>query len=60
MAHSGPYDSKAQGWDNKTKKLDYYDNQKREQEKKNNKKNDYGAWGSTFKNKENFASMHHC
>lgn len=38
--------------------------QKKEQEKremaKSMEKQKYGSWGSTFKNRDHFISMHHC
>lgn len=33
---------------------------KERQEQKAKEANKYGAWGSTFKGRDHFASMHHC
>ncbi|CAG9765216.1 unnamed protein product [Ceutorhynchus assimilis] len=38
-----------------------YEQEKQKAEKKKMDSNSkYGAWGSTFKNKNHFASLHHC
>ncbi|GLV41760.1 hypothetical protein CBL_12049 [Carabus blaptoides fortunei] len=52
-------------WDNASRKSGFQALQKKEQEKKEaqvkqQQTNKYGAWGPTFKNKEHFASLHHC
>lgn len=49
-------------WDNSNKKSGFeamQQQRKKDMEKEEERKK-YGAWGSTFKSKDNFASMHHC
>ncbi|CAH1374057.1 unnamed protein product [Tenebrio molitor] len=44
-----------------SKKASFENVHKKDEGKKEEKKEDkYGAWGSTFKNKDHFASLHHC
>lgn len=53
----------AQNWDKSSKISGYEAIQKAEKEKRASEqktKSSYGAWGSTFKNKDHFASLHHC
>ncbi|KAJ8961605.1 hypothetical protein NQ314_005922 [Rhamnusium bicolor] len=58
-------------WDIPSKKSDFEATQKRVNERKEREQmvkeaerkkesSSYGAWGSTFKNKDHFTSLHHC
>lgn len=53
----------SQNWDKSSKISGFEAIQKAEKDKKDSDKREkspYGAWGSTFKNKDHFSSLHHC
>ncbi|EEZ98648.1 hypothetical protein TcasGA2_TC001176 [Tribolium castaneum] len=48
-------------WGQSSKKSSFESFSKKDNGHKTDKKdNQYGAWGSVFKNKDHFASLHHC